>query len=177
MLEKTTIARPYSEAAFEQAREEDSLESWSELLSVLAMAVSDSQMHALLENPRVTTEQVLDIVKTLVGSDLGNTQHNFIQVLVEAERLQFVPAMQALFEESRLDAEGLAKVEVTSAHPLEESQRERIKEAMVKRLNRKIELTENADEALIGGAVIRNGDSVIDASVRGQLDELRGQLT
>lgn len=177
MLEKTTIARPYAEAAFEQAREEGSLESWSELLSVLTVAVSDSQMHALLQNPRVTTEQMLDIIKSLVSSDLSKTQQNFIQILVEAERLQFVPAMQALFEENRLDAEGLARVQVTSAYPLEDSQRERIKEAMAKRLDRKIELTENADEALIGGAVIRNGDSVIDASVRGQLEELRGQLT
>lgn len=177
MLEKTTIARPYAEAAFEQAQEEGSLKSWSELLSVLTVAVSDSQMHALLENPRVTSEQLLDIVKALVGSDLGKTQQNFIQVLVEAERLQFVPEMQALFEENRLDAEGLARVEVTSAHPLEDSQRERIKEAMAKRLNRKIELTENTEDALIGGAVIRNGDSVIDASVRGQLEVLRGQLT
>ncbi|MCS3903445.1 F-type H+-transporting ATPase subunit delta [Methylohalomonas lacus] len=176
MLEKTTIARPYAEAAFEQAREEGTLKSWSELLSVLAVAVSDKQMHALLQNPRVTAAQLLDIVSGIAGGELSETQRNFLQVLVEAERLQFAPEMKTLFEANRLDAEGLANVEVVSAYPLEDAQRSRITDAMAKRLDRKIELTESTDEKLIGGAVIRNGDSVIDASIRGQLEELRSEL-
>lgn len=177
MLEKTTIARPYAEAAFEQAREEGTLESWSELLSVLAVAVSDSHMHALLQNPRVTPDQLLDVVNSFIGSDLSKTQKNFVRVLIEAERLQFAPEMKTLFDQNRLEAEGLANVEVISAYPLEDSQRTRIIDAMCRRLDRKIELTENTDQDLIGGVIIRNGDSVIDASVRGQLEELRSELT
>lgn len=176
MLEKTTIARPYAEAAFEQAQDEDALQSWTDLLSVLAATVSDSGMRALLHNPKVSAAQIVDIVNDVAGSAFSDSQANFVRILVDAERLQFAPEMKTLFDQKRLDAEGLARVEVISAYPLEDAQRERISEAMSRRLSRKIELSESTDEKLIGGAVIRNGDSVIDASIRGQLEELRSEL-
>lgn len=176
MLEKTTIARPYAEAVFQQAREEGELKSWSELLAVLAATVSDRQMCALLENPRVTDDEIMQIVKAIVRSDLSKTQSNFVQLLIEAERLLFTPEMAELFEQNRLDVEGIANVKVVSAYPLEDDQRQRIIEVMGRRLERKIELSESTDHDLIGGAVIRNGDSVIDASVRGQMEELRNEL-
>lgn len=177
MLEKTTIARPYAEAAFEQAQEEGELKSWSDLLAVLAVTVSDKQMHALLENPRVTSDQLMQIIASIVSDGLSKTQSNFVRILIDADRLQFAPQMAEQFEQQRLDVEGVANVEVVSAYPLEEAQRQRITDIMAKRLNRKIELSEDTNEELIGGAIIRNGDSVIDASVRGQLEELRSELT
>ena len=176
MLEKTTIARPYAEAAFEQAQEEGALKEWSELLATLAAVVSDKQMDNLLENPHITDEQLMQIITSVTG-DLGTSRSNFIRILIDAERLQFVPQMAELFEMRRLDVEGLANVEVVSAYPLEDAQRQRISEIMAKRLNRKIELEESTNKDLIGGAIIRNGDRVIDASLRGQLEELRNELT
>lgn len=176
MLEKTTIARPYAEAAFEQAQEEGALTEWSELLAVLAAVVSDEQMDTLLENPHVTDEQLMQIITSVTGDGLSTSRSNFIRILIEAERLQFAPQMAELFETRRLDVEGLANVEVVSAYPLEDAQRQRISEIMAKRLNRRIELEESTNKDLIGGAIIRNGDSVIDASLRGQLEELRNEL-
>ena len=176
MLEKTTIARPYAEAAFEQAQEENALKAWSEMLAVLAAVVSDDQMESLIENPHITDEQLMQIITSVTGDSLGKTQSNFIRILIEAERLLFTPQMAELFEMRRLDAEGLANVEVVSAYPLDDTQRNRISEIMAKRLNRKIELEESTNKDLIGGAIIRNGDSVIDASLRGQLEELRNEL-
>ncbi|MDZ7736689.1 MAG: F0F1 ATP synthase subunit delta [Gammaproteobacteria bacterium] len=177
MLEKTTIARPYAEAAFEQAQDEGTLKAWSEFLSVLAAVVSDEQVEVLLDNPHVTGEQLMQIITSVTsGNDLSKTQSNFLHILVDAERLQFAPQMAELFEMRRLDVEGLANVEVVSAYPLDDTQRQRITEIMAKRLNRKIELNESTNKDLIGGAIIRNGDSVIDASLRGQLEELRSEL-
>lgn len=176
MLEKTTIARPYAEAAFEQAQDENALTAWSELLAVLAAIVSDDQMESLVENPHVSDEQLLQIITSVTGDSLSTTQSNFIRILVDAERLMFTPQMAELFELRRLDAEGLANVEVVSAYPLDDAQRKRISEIMARRLNRKIEIEESTNKDLIGGAIIRNGDSVIDASLRGQLEELRNEL-
>lgn len=176
MLEKTTIARPYAEAVFEQAQSENALKSWSELLAALKAIVSDPQLRGLLQNPRVSSDQLVEIITGVVGEGLSKTQANFVQLVTEAERLQFVPEMAQLFEQRRLDVEGLANVEVVSAYPLEEAQRERVVEIMGRRLSRKIELSERTDEGLIGGVIIRRGDSVIDASIRGQLNELRNEL-
>jgi len=80
-----------------------------------------------------------------------------------------------LFEKLRSEAEGVATIEVISAYALEDSQQENIKQIMAKRLGRDVELTTRVDETLIGGAVIRTGDSVIDASVRGRLKQV-GQI-
>jgi len=176
MLEKTTIARPYAEAAFEQAQEEGELQSWADFLSKLAAVVADKRMEPLLKNPEVTDEQLMQVISGVLGEGLSKTRSNFLCILIEAERLQFAPQMSELFEIRRLDVEGLANVEVVSAYPLEDAQRQRITEIMAKRLDRKIELSESTDNDLIGGAIIRNGDSVIDASVRGQLEELRSEL-
>lgn len=176
MYEKTTIARPYAEAVFEQAQEENALKSWSELLAALSAVVSDPQMHRLLQNPRVSSDQLVEIVHGVIGEGLSKTQSNFVRLLAEAERLQFVPEMGELYEQRRQDVEGLANVEVISAYPLEDAQRNHIAEIMARRLSRRIELSERTDETLIGGAIIRRGDSVIDASIRGQLNELRNEL-
>lgn len=176
MLEKTTIARPYAEAAFEQAQDEGALKAWSELLAVLAAIVSDDQMESLAENPHVSDEQLMQIITSVTGESLSTTQSNFIRILIDAERLMFAPQMAELFELRYLDAEGLANVEVVSAYPLDDAQRQRISEIMAKRLNRKIEIEESTNKDLIGGAIIRNGDSVVDASLRGQLEELRNEL-
>lgn len=176
MLEKTTIARPYAEAAFEQAKDESALKAWSELLSLLTAVVSDKQVSSLLENPRVSSDQLMQIVASVTGDGLSKTQSNFVRILIDAERLKFVPQMADLFEQRRRDLEGLASVEVVSAYPLEDAQRQQITDIMAKRLNRKIELNESTNNDLIGGAIIRNGDSVIDASIRGQLEELRNEL-
>lgn len=177
MLEKTTIARPYAEAAFEQAREEGELKSWSELMATLAAVVHDKQMRLLLENPRVTSAQIMQVVTSVVSGSLSKTQSNFVRILIEAERLLYAPEMAEQFEQQRLEVEGLANVDVISAYPLDDGQRQRIIEAMARKLDRKIELSESTNQELIGGAIIRNGDSVIDASVRGQLEELRNELT
>ncbi|MEX2516509.1 MAG: F0F1 ATP synthase subunit delta [Gammaproteobacteria bacterium] len=177
MLEKTTIARPYAEAAFEQAREEGELKSWSELMVTLTAVVRDKQMRLLLENPRVTSEQIMQIVTSIVSGSLSKTQSNFVRLLIEAERLLYAPEMAEQFEQQRLDVEGLANVDVISAYPLDDGQRQRIVEAMARKLDRKIELSESTNQELIGGVIIRNGDYVIDASVRGQLEELCNELT
>lgn len=176
MLEKTTIARPYARAAFEVAAEEEAFKPWSGLLQILAAAVSDPRMKALLHSPRVSDEQHYEIVTSLIDGELGDSQQRFIKLLIQNSRLQYAPQIEEQFEQSRLDAEGMARVKVTSAHSLEDAQREKIKAAMTRRLDKQIELSADTDEQLIGGAVIRYGDSVIDASIRGQLDALRSQL-
>lgn len=176
MLEKTTIARPYARAAFEVAAEEGAFESWSNLLHVLSLAVSEPQMAALLHNPRVSDEQLLDIVTSLVGDSLSESQQRFVRLLIDNGRLQYAAQIEEQFEQGRLEAEGKAKVRVISAHPLEDTQLEKIKAAMSRRLDRQIELSSDTDANLIGGMVVRYGDSVIDASIRGQIEKLRSRL-
>lgn len=176
MLEKTTIARPYAQAAFEFAGEAGELDQWSGMFKLLADIVSDPQMQQLLHNPKVSDEQLEEIIISIGGDRFSGSGRNFIRILVQSERLQYAADMARLFEDMVAEAEGRLDVEVVSAYELEDDQQEKISSAMAKRHGKKIGISSRVDEHLIGGAVIRARDSVIDASVRGRLNELRNKL-
>jgi F-type H+-transporting ATPase subunit delta len=172
MQENITRARPYAVAAFEQARDEGSLQDWSAMLRILSLVVSDPQMQSILDNPRLNSATLMDVVLDICGNYLSDSGKNFVKVLVNTRRLSLVPQIYMLFEQRRMDAEGITEVEVVSAYPLEPAQQQKIADAMSKRLGKKIEISTRTDKSLIGGAVIRAGDSVIDASMRGRLKQL-----
>jgi F-type H+-transporting ATPase subunit delta len=176
MLEKTTIARPYAQAVFELAQESASIEEWSSALSLLDQVVSDSQMRLLLNNPKVSHQQLQDLVIEIGGDALSGQAQNFVKILVAASRLAYAPQIAELFAAMRADAEGTVDVEVTSAYELDDAQQNSIAESISARLGKKVKISSTVDESLIGGAVIRAGDSVIDASLRGRLTELGNDL-
>ena len=176
MSENTTIARPYAQAAFEVAQEEGNLAAWSDMLKLIAMVVSDRQMPVVLDNPRLSSADRANFVLDICGSNLSDTGKNFVRALAQAGRLAITPDICKLFEVKRLDAEGIVDVEVISAYALDDQERGRIAEAMEKRFGKKINITTRIDDTLIGGSVIRAGDSVIDASIKGRLKELGNQL-
>ena len=113
----------------------------------------------------------------MLGARLDQARRNYVKVLIESERLEIAPQIAELFERRRADAAGLVKVEVSSAFPLSETERQTIDAAMNSRLGRKCTVEASVDEALIGGAVIKIGDSVIDLSLRGRLTALGQQIT
>lgn len=172
MQENTTIARPYARAVFEQARADGELQKWADMLHVLGQVVSDPDMQKLIKNPRVGRQQLVDIVLDICGSRLDQKGKNLVYVLVDADRMTVVPEISRLFDVEKAEAEGIAEVEVISAYPLEDQQQERIKQVMARRLGKKVQVISHVDQSLIGGAIIRAGDSVIDASLRGRLRQL-----
>ncbi|MEE9157064.1 MAG: F0F1 ATP synthase subunit delta [Gammaproteobacteria bacterium] len=176
MEQESTIARPYAQAAFQQAKSEADLALWSDMLALLAVVVSDPAMKRVISDPRVGSERVSSLVLDICGARLSATGQNFVKVLVEADRLLIAPSIRRLFEEYWADAERVEQVEVVSAYDLEPQQEKVIVASMKKRLGRDIELTKVIDKDLLGGAVIRAGDLVIDLSVRGRLKHLANDL-
>lgn len=172
MQENTTIARPYAQAVFEQAQADGSLQKWSAMLNLLNLVGSDRNMVAVLKNPKVNHDQRISIILDICGNELDEKGRNFVRVLIDAGRFPVISEICKLFEEKKAEADGIEKVEVVSAYPLENEQQDKISQVMAKRLNKKIEITTRIDESLIGGAIIRAGDSVIDASLRGRLRQL-----
>ncbi len=172
MLEKATIARPYAEAAFAQALEEGKLSEWSAMLNRLSIVVSDENMSGVINNPKLNNEQLTQFIIETCGDSLDKTHKNFISILVEAERIKLAPEVFSLFEQKHAAAEGFSDVDVITAYPLDDAQVNAISESISKRLGKKVDINTEQDKALIGGVIIRAGDSVIDASIRGRLKEL-----
>jgi len=177
MLDNVTIARPYASAVFEHAQEEGNMEQWSSLLETLSLIVQDEQMRLILSSPKISHEQLLELITGIIGEQKSATSINFIKVLISANRLKYVSYIYELFEKRRAEAEGRMEIDVLTAYELESNQVEKISDAMSGKLGKKVNISSVIDKSLIGGMIIKAGDSVIDASIRGRLVALRNYLT
>lgn len=177
MAEKTTIARPYAQAVFKLANEQKNLKGWSETLGLAAAVAADPEMGNVIGNPRLTKAQVVDIFLTVCGNKLGDAGQNMIRVLADNGRLGLLPEIAALYEVERAGAEGTLNAEVTSAFELTEGQKKDLAAALKKRFGREISLSCQTDKSLLGGAIIRAGDVVIDGSAVSRLEKLSTELT
>jgi F-type H+-transporting ATPase subunit delta len=177
MADKTTIARPYARAAFAQARGENRLGPWSDTLRIAATVAADPRVESLLGHPRVTSNELAQLVIDIAGAQLGDHGANFIRTLAENHRLAYLPEISTLFNELKDDAEKIVDVTVTSAAPLDDTQRKTLTAALERKLKRGIRMQCHTDPSLIGGAVLQAGDLVIDGSLRTQLNRITYELT
>ena len=172
MAERITIARPYAKAVFQLAQGQQRLPQWSEVLRVAASIVVDPRVNALLDNPGVAVEQLADLVTGVGGASFDEQARNFIATLAVNRRLGFLPEIAARYEQLRADAERTVDVTVTSAVELSAAQQTRYTDALARRLGRQVRLRCQTDPTLLGGAVVRADDLVIDGSVRAGLSQL-----
>ncbi len=176
MAEKITIARPYAQAAFDIAKDNNDLKSWSEMLQFLSAVTSDATMIAMIQNPRYQTQDLIDVMLKICGDRLNPVAQNFVRVVASNKRLNVLPEIAQAFEAHRAVEEGTIDAEVISAFKLGAAQKKALVNALKKRLGREINLTTKIDKSLIGGSIVRAGDMVIDGSVTGQLDKLGQKL-
>jgi len=176
MSEQITIARPYAEAAFSLAREQNALPRWSEMLGVLSKVASDPTVHVALDNPKLDNAAKESLLLSLCGDALDAEGRSFVRVLLESDRIAVLPDIKGLFDTLKDGAEGVARAQIVSAFPVDEAQLGALKAALEKRFGKKIEATVSVDPQLIGGARVTVGDTVIDASVRGELQAMSSQL-
>jgi len=172
MAELTTLARPYAKAAFEIALAGDDLTGWSKMLSVIAAVAADGKVKTLLTNPSLSTEQTSSALIDVCGDEVNAKGKNFISLLAENKRLTLLPEIFELFEALKANQEKSVDVEITTAFQISSEISESLASALSKRLQREIKLAMEVDQSLIGGAVSRAGDTVIDSSVRGKLSKL-----
>ena len=183
MADNNTIARPYAQAIFELANDAGDLGPWSESLEIAGQLLADRSLVEYLGNPAFDNEQRLEFLaglfdkagaKLLAGSDSKGT--NFLKLIIENRRIRVLPEISTHFEESKARVENSVDATVTSASKLSQKQIDDIAKALKARLGRDVKIETEIDENLIGGAVIRAGDVVIDGSLRARLEGLATAL-
>ncbi|HUX31580.1 MAG TPA: F0F1 ATP synthase subunit delta [Thiobacillus sp.] len=172
MSELSTLARPYAEAVFRLAQDENDLAGWSSRLQSLALIVADAQVARLIADPAVAADRVAGLIVEVAGSDLGERGSNFVKVLAENDRLLLLPEIGVQFETLKADAEGTLEATITSAQELSQAQLDELVAGLKARFNRAVNVQVAVDPELIGGAVIAIGDQVIDGSVKGRLQRM-----
>jgi ATP synthase, F1 delta subunit len=171
-----TLARPYSRAIFELAHASGSQQAWSDVLGRLAAAVADPQLAGLVDHPALSRDQICGLFDALLPQDAPEQARNMIRLLARNHRLRLLGVIASGYEALRAEAEQRVEVEVTSAAPVEQAQRDHLAAALRKHLRREVNLHWQQDDTLIGGAIVRAGDVVIDGSVAGELAKLRQAL-
>lgn len=176
MASLTTIARPYARAAFEYARSKKAVPQWSEQLALLAALVRDAMLQTLLHNPKLTRPERAALLIKVGDKKLDEAARNFVNLLAANNRLDVLPEIAAQFERLRAEQESTLEVRLVSAQAVPKAEQDAIVKALEKRFGKKVELQTEKDESLIGGAVIKAGDLVIDGSVRSRLQKLATAL-
>ena len=172
MQENFTVARPYAQAAFDTALEAGMVGEWGDALQMLGAIVSNADMRRVITDPSVSKARLLELILAVAGNGLPPRFANLIKVLVQAGRLPAVPAIAELFAQRRAARDNIADVQVASAFPLDSELEQRLATAMRARLGCEVRLSQVIDPTLIGGARLKVGDMVFDASLRGGLTQL-----
>ena len=177
MAERATIARPYARAAYAHAREAGHVAEWSGWLATARSVVASEEFQKLERSPGITTADLSGLVTGICGDALDANARAFLAILAENGRLDFLPEIAARFEELKAEDQNVADAEVVSATQLDEQQKARLAAALRTRLRRDVRLHCTVDPSLIGGAVVRSGDLLIDGSLKGRLARLETELT
>jgi F-type H+-transporting ATPase subunit delta len=182
MADFSTVARPYAKALFDLANAERKLAAWSEALNAAAAVLGDADAKRVLASPALDESKraafIAAVAGAVKGGELLGTQHgrNLLQLLAENDRLAVLPEIAAQFEALKTQAENKVKVRLISATPVDEKLAEQVTKALTQRFGRAVELTLEVDASLLGGAIIRADDMVIDGSVRTRLQRLAESL-
>ena len=183
MAENTTLARPYARALFDTARAAETLGQWSAALNALAEVMDNDGARRYLASPGLSDAQRVEFLTavasraaedaTVLTSPQGE---NFLRLVTENDRLPVLPEIAQRFDALKAEAERTIEVSITAATAIDERLAERIAASLEQRLGRSVELITRVDPDLVGGAVIRAEDQVIDGSVRSRLQDLSQAL-
>jgi F-type H+-transporting ATPase subunit delta len=182
MADTSTIARPYARALFEVADAAGELAGWSEALAATAAVLADARARQLIADPRLGPAEraqfVADVcadvpATTLLGSPHGS---NLLLLLAENDRLTALPEIAAQFDQLKTRAENKVNVTLVAATDVDDALSAAVAKSLEQRLGRRVQLKVEVDPSLIGGAVIRAEDMVIDGSVKSRLKRLADAL-
>ena len=182
MADFSTVARPYAKAVFDIARDANALGAWAQGLAAAAAVMRDDGARRYLARPDMRAAERAEFLSTVLGdlpdaAVLASEQgRNLLRLLSENDRLEALPEIAAQFEELKTQAENKVKVTLVSAAAVDEQLAAKVAAALEGRLGRAVELELEVDPALLGGAVIRAEDMVIDGSVKSRLRRLAGAL-
>lgn len=170
------ISRVYARSLFEVAQDQDILDRVSEQLAQLSEGLEQSRdLQLFLASPQFSSEEKRDGLRRVIeGAD--PTIERLLDVMVENHRLPLLPEVRRSFDGLYDDLRRVLPVRITTAVPLDEATTARIGDEVGRGTGRQVQLTAEVDPDLVGGIVLRVGNSILDASIRQRLENLRRQV-
>lgn len=176
MAELATLARPYAEALFDVAAQGD-VKAMSQQVDALSAVADNAQLRQFANSPKVSAEQVFDLIASVVSTPLSESMKNLLRTVIDNGRLTVLPEIAAQFHALANAGAGVSDATVFSAFPIETAQLSDLVATLEKRFSRKLNVTVQLEPALIGGVRVVVGDEVMDTSVKARLEQMRVALT
>jgi F-type H+-transporting ATPase subunit delta len=174
-MPRGVAAKRHAQAVFQLALERGELEKWLEDLKTIATTLSEPQLMAILESPKVHLDEKMDLISRCLPG-VGQLALNLVYLLVARRRLRLIDQIVSEYQRLADAYQGLEHAEVTTAIPLDEEDKKRLSERLAELTGTRIMLTTKVDPDVIGGFVVRIGDRLIDGSTKNKLDSLRKSL-
>src|SRR5581483_2711352 len=171
----STYARAFTDVVVEQRPDPE--KTVAEIRSLAALVGSNRELRVVWETPSIPTDQkvrVLDGIAQRLG--VSPVVRNFVAVLIDHGRVQFLEAIVKQFEQDLNDRLGFAEAEVTSARDLSDDERRELESRVAQLTGKKVRAKYLQDTSILGGAIVRVGSTIYDGSVAGQLERIREQL-
>ncbi len=176
-MREPTIAKNYAEALLELAQRAGDLRGWGEMIDNVSNAVeSDRRLRVFLESPRVSSRQKNEIIQKAYGGSLPRNFVRFLQALVDHRRQMLIPAIAHEYHNLVDDVEGRVHASVTFARDPDDRDRELVTSQLSRALGKSVVSHFHVNPDVLGGVVVRVGDTVLDGSVRRRLAILRGRM-
>ena len=175
MAELATIARPYAEALFKAAQAE--APAAAQWLDELAAIAGNEQLQQFADNPKVSTDQVFDVISGVAKQALPEMGRNFLRTVIDNGRLAVLPEIAQQFRNLMNAQLGSSDAVVYSAFDIDAAAQADLAGVLEKRFGRKLNLSVVLQPELIGGVRVVVGDEVLDASVKARLEQMRVALT
>ena len=176
MAELATIARPYAEALFKSAGAVAKPELVAQVQALAAVA-ADAGLRQFADNPKVSADQVFDLIVSVVKTPLSQAAKNLLQTVIDNGRLAALPDVATQFHALVNASSGVSDATIYSAYPIEVAQLPEVVTLLERRFGRKLNASVVHEPALIGGIRVVVGDEVLDTSVKARLEQMKVALT
>ena len=175
-MELVTIAKPYANALFEIAQQDKTHAQWKAILEAASQVLSDTQMQGFIASPKVSQKDkssaIQNLVSSAMGQKLNEKEHSFLDLLLENDRANAVPGILSIFEDSLNAFDDAKAFTITSAYKLNAKEEKQLISDLSDQYQASVSIDVTIDENLVGGLIIKQGDKVIDLSIKARSDEL-----
>mgnify|MGYP000017514578 FL=1 len=180
-MELSTIAKPYAQAIFEIAEQSNSVLGWSDFLASTTVIMTDKNTKTFIASPSKNKDQKFDLISALItrmtSKDLSKQEAAFIHLILNNDRSSAISSIANAFEATVSNANKSKNFKVISAYALSEDEQKAIVEDLTSKHKTSVSVETEIDVTLKGGVIIKEGDKVIDTSIKAKVDALGVSLS
>lgn len=176
MSDSYTYSRPYGEAAFKLALEENVIEQWSMNLNILSQVISDKDIKAVIADPKISQASCAKLLLGFLDNPGDKNSSNFINLLLENKRIFYLKEITDIFENLKSDYNNICIVEIESSRELSSDQVNSLTELFKHKYNSDIEIKQSINTNLLAGIKVKVNDEVTDLSLQNRFNQIKQQL-